>query len=297
MLSITKNEILLHHTVTHTHTQTQGGGWSRLPGRLVSDWMSDARDSCTHHSFYEYITFYVHPNTNLSSSENQAGQASAHWSPGKLQLSETLRCGRQISTDKNHGKSFSWVVIRSSTLTEYMCGYLCVCSCVCGVYTAAFCLHFFFLKAEMVRKISKCVICLHENSPTSKTSSVSPKNPKNLQFFFTRAVSPVFHLSIAQKAKASNDTRRKMERLLPTKQGEKKKDHQPNRHILADDWHPCIFLLFLWCSSRRTVARNCGLTLWLMQQSGDMRLSACQPPGWKKHNQPLSQSLLAQPMV
>lgn len=183
MLSITKNEILLHHTVTHTHTQTQGGGWSRLPGRLVSDWMSDARDSCTHHSFYEYITFYVHPNTNLSSSENQAGQASAHWSSGKLQLSETLRCGRQISTDKNHGKSFSWVVIRSSTLTEYMCGYLCVCSCVCGVYTAAFCLHFFFLKAEMVRKISKCVICLHENSPTSKTSSVSPKNPKNLQFF------------------------------------------------------------------------------------------------------------------
>lgn len=60
-----------------------------------------------------------------------------------------------------------------------------------------------------------------------------------------------------------------MKRLLPTKCGEERK----KRNILGDDWHPCIFLLFLWCSSRRSDARNCGLTLWLMQQSGDMRLS------------------------
>lgn len=122
-----------------------------------------------------------------------------------------------------------------------------------------------------------------------------PQEPKNLEFF-TQAALSVFHLSIAQKANASNDTRYKMERVLPTKQ-EKKRDQELNRHILVDDWHPCIFLLFLWCSSRHTDARNCGLTLWLMQQSGDMRLSACQPPGWKKHNQPLSQSFLTQLMV
>lgn len=184
MLSITKNEILLHHTVTHTHTQTQGGGWSRLPGRLVSDWMSDARDSCTHHSFYEYITFYVHPNTNLSSSENQAGQASAHWSSGKLQLSETLRCGRQISTDKNHGKSFSWVVIRSSTLTEYMCGYLCVCSCVCGVYTAAFCLHFFFLKQRWFVKYQSVLFASMKTPQHQRLPLSPPRTQKTSSFFY-----------------------------------------------------------------------------------------------------------------
>ena len=80
------------HTHTHTHTRTHAlahcGGWSNLPRRLVSDWMSDAGDSCTHHSFYEYITFYVHPNTDLPSSGNQTGQTFTHRSPGKLELSE-----------------------------------------------------------------------------------------------------------------------------------------------------------------------------------------------------------------
>lgn len=64
----------------------------------------------------------------------------------------------------------------------------------------------------MAYEISKCVICLHETPQHQRLSPPLPQEPKNPQvfffcFFFTRAALPVFHLSIAQKAKASNDTR------------------------------------------------------------------------------------------
>lgn len=100
------------HTCAHTQTHTHRGGRSNFPGRLVSDWMSDAGDSCTHHSFYEYITFYVHPNTNLSSSGNQAGQALTHRLSGKLELSRSAVCKTNICSQK-HCKSPSRVVIQT----------------------------------------------------------------------------------------------------------------------------------------------------------------------------------------
>lgn len=76
-----RQHIICNNTHTHartlTHTRTP---WRMVlpPQRLVSDWMSDAADSCTPHIFYEYITFYVHPNTDLSSRENQRGQTRTH---------------------------------------------------------------------------------------------------------------------------------------------------------------------------------------------------------------------------
>lgn len=70
------------HNITHMHTHTHADAraytpWRMVPPpqRLVSAWMSDAADRCAPHIFYEYITFYVHPNTHLSSQEIQRGQA------------------------------------------------------------------------------------------------------------------------------------------------------------------------------------------------------------------------------
>lgn len=59
----------------------------------------------------------------------------------------------------------------------------------------------------MAYEISKCVICLHETT-TSKTPLPSPTRTRESCsfFFFTRAASPVFRLSLAHTAKASNDT-------------------------------------------------------------------------------------------
>lgn len=86
----------------HTHhAHADSGGWSNLPRRLDSDWMSDAGDSCTHHSFYEYITFYVHPNTDLSPSQNQRGQHIPALVPSKkLELSAMAPRVRQICAAK-----------------------------------------------------------------------------------------------------------------------------------------------------------------------------------------------------
>lgn len=52
----------------------------------------------------------------------------------------------------------------------------------------------------------------------------------------------------------------------------------------------------LWCLFRHADVRI-RLTLWLMQQSDDACLAACQLPGWRKHNQLLSQSLPMRPTV
>lgn len=81
-------EIVCYASVmsAHTHTPSERGGWSALPNQILSDWVSDAADSCTHHSFYEYITFYVDPNTNLSSSENQTGHTFTHWIPEREKM-------------------------------------------------------------------------------------------------------------------------------------------------------------------------------------------------------------------
>lgn len=183
-----KHQCTQSHKHIQTHTHSHSRGQSNLPGRLVSDWMSDAGDSCTHHSFYEYITFYVHPNTDLSSSENQRGQTFTHQSSGKLELSETS-CKTNICS-QNTCKSFSWAVIQTSSLTER------VCRCLCP----------YFFWAEMAYEISKCVICcmkLHN----IKDFPPLPQEPKNIWVFLRVQTSPVFRLSIAQKAKASNETR------------------------------------------------------------------------------------------
>lgn len=87
------------HTHTHARMLTGEDGRASLR-RLVSGWMSDAGDSCTRHGFYEYITFYVHPNTNLSPSENQTQQTFTHRFPGKNGNFQKLLRVRQISTAK-----------------------------------------------------------------------------------------------------------------------------------------------------------------------------------------------------
>lgn len=140
----------------------------------------------------------------------------------------------------------------------------------------------------MAYEISKCVICLHETT-TSKTPSPPPpphshKNPENPVVFFSPVqpcLSSISALLRRQKPLMIQDSRWRDKKLI----------------FCAMIDISRFFLLFLWCLSRQANARNSGLTLWLMQQSGGMCLSACQPPGWKKHNQPLSQSLLTQPMV
>lgn len=104
--------------------------------------------------------------------------------------------------------------------------------------------------------------------------------------------SPVSRLCLARTAKASNDASISMRRRLAAKlvEGRRRgKKKQKKKKIAADDWHPCIFLLFLWCFSsgpsflastpekKKKQGKKCGLTLWLMQQSGDMWLCACLP--------------------
>ncbi|MEQ2160959.1 hypothetical protein GOODEAATRI_004810 [Goodea atripinnis] len=133
-----------------------------------------------------------------------------------------------------------------------------------------------------------------------KDSPSSPTRTKEPRVFYPHAASSVFHLSIAQtqKAKASNDMICKMERLLPIKQGRKggkKINNQTDTFWMID----ISASLYYSCDVRpeSQFVRNCGLTLWLMQQSGVVCLSACQPPGWKMHNHPPSQSLLTQPML
>lgn len=61
-----------------------------------------------------------------------------------------------------------------------------------------------------------------------KDSPPLPQESWSGSFFFF-PIQPVFHLSVAQKAKASNDGRYKMERSLPTRWGKKPQ----NKHIFA----------------------------------------------------------------
>lgn len=76
------------HTHTHTHRVEDGpaslGGLSQIGCQMLET-------AALITAFYEYITFYVHPNTNLSSSENQTGQTrTSHQCSRKLELSETV---------------------------------------------------------------------------------------------------------------------------------------------------------------------------------------------------------------
>lgn len=159
--------------------------------------------------------------------------------------------------------------------------------CICGrLYVLPVCTHFFF----ELRNIKVCYLPPW-NSATSKTNPPLPQEPKNLIFFLLPVqlrLSSISALLKRQKPLMIQDTRQRNCCQL-NRRGEK--NQQPNRHILDDDWRLCIFLSCLWCSSRLTLARICGLTLWLMQHFGVMCLSACQPPGQKMHNQPHSQSL------
>lgn len=53
-----------------------------------------------------------------------------------------------------------------------------------------------------------------------KESPLLPQEPQILEYF-TQAVLSVFHLSIAQKANSSNDSRYKTEKPLPKKRKKK----------------------------------------------------------------------------
>lgn len=177
-----------------------------------------------------------------------------------------------------------------------------------GVYLCIYtlCLHidlllFFSEQIWLVKNIKVCYLppwnFKHQRLPPS-----GPTRTEEPRVFYPRAASSVFHLSTAQtqKAKASNDTICKKESLLPTEQGRREKKKKTSNQ--TDTFWRMIDVaasLYYSCDVRpdSQFARNRGLTLWLMQQSGVVRLSACQPPGWKTHNHSPSQSLLTQPMV
>lgn len=153
----------------HVHrAHADGGGWSNLPQRLDSDWMSDAGDSCTHHSFYEYITFYVHPNTDLSPSQNQRGQHIPALVPSKK--IGTLRDGAACKANmrsQNSCRSLSWVVIHA---TE--------CADVCG-YTFLSCF-FFFLEQRWLLKYQSVLYASMKLQHQRPPPPFSHKNPRIL---------------------------------------------------------------------------------------------------------------------
>ena len=153
------------------------------PGRLVSDWMSDAGDSCTHHGFYEYITFYVHPNTNLSSSQNQTGQTFTQRLLQKIGtfFQSCAVCKTNICS-QNKCKS-SRLGGNSNVVSDRACTQMCVCVCVCVCAR----LIFFFLQRWLMKYQS--VLFASMKLHNIKDFLPLPQEPRNLEFF-TR-LSPV----------------------------------------------------------------------------------------------------------
>lgn len=100
-----------------------------------------------------------------------------------------------------------------------------------------------------------------QNSKTSKTPQPSPTRFQESSSFFFLPLQPRLSSisAFAQKGKSLQNTRWREKKT-------EKKTFCTMIDMPASFYYSCDV-----CPD--THARNCGLTLWLMQQSGDMRLS------------------------
>lgn len=198
---------------THTHTLAAADG-PTSPGGLSQIGCQMLETAALITAFTNTLPFMFIRTLIYLPQEIKQDRHSLIGPRGKLGLWESV-CVRQISAAKITANlpasQPARVVIQTSSLTEYICR----CSCVYSrsLFVSA---SFFLFFLDGLRNIKVCYLPPW-NSATSKTSTLSPTRTREPSSFLPVHASPVFHRSVAQKAKASNDTRYKMERLLPTK--------------------------------------------------------------------------------
>lgn len=162
-----------------------------------------------------------------------------------------------------------------------------------GLFGHAFIYLFnFFLSKYGLWKISKCVICLHQTPQHQRLPLRSHKNRRTSGFLPAQ-----LHLS---SISALLELKRQKPLMIwaarwrgccqQNREGKGGKERWATKQTHFGWWLTSLhrFIIPVMFVQTRCSPRNRGLTLWLMQQSGVERLSACQPPGRKTHNHPPS---------